>query len=131
MKTTSAFAPARSSSSISLRNSVELDVLVLHGEVVDAAVRRREPAGDLAGGGDLLHQRMDERAIGFRRDPFVDPLCVLLLAQHLSLRIDRQSGPGADGAAEARGGQGETQREAGALDLPVPALEADLAVLEV
>src|SRR5687768_12033612 len=69
MKTTSAFAPARSASSISFRKLLELDVLVLHGQVVDAALRRRDPAGHLAGRDDLLHQRMHERSVGIGWNP--------------------------------------------------------------
>src|SRR6185436_9440833 len=116
-------APARSASSISFRNSeflMELDVLVPHGEIVDAAVGRRDPAGHLARLDHLLHQRMHEGAVGLRGNPGMELFLVLLLGKHFPLRIHRLARPGADGAAEARRGQGEAEREAGALDLAVP-----------
>src|SRR5688572_20561617 len=131
MKTTSAFAPARSASSIWLKNSVELDVLVLQREVVDAAVGRGDPARHFAGLDHALLQGMDEGLVGFGRDPAGEVLLVLLLRDQVALRVDREAGPGADGAAEAGGGELQAQVEAGALDLAVPAPEADLAVLEV
>src|SRR6185503_20955853 len=91
MKTTSAFAPARSASSISFRNSVELDVLVLHCEVVDAALGRRDPGGHLARFDHLLHQRMYERAVGLRRNPGIQILFVFLFRTHLPCRVHRLS----------------------------------------
>src|SRR5712692_8098271 len=65
MKTTSAFAPARSASSMRLRKSsnsrsVKVDVLVFQAEVVDAALGRRDPAGHLSRLDHALHERMDE-----------------------------------------------------------------------
>src|ERR1700694_5361770 len=74
MKTTSAFAPARSVSSMRLRNafsswSVKLDVFVLHRQVVDAAIGRRDPAGHLAGLDHPVHERVHECLVVFVRDP--------------------------------------------------------------
>src|SRR5438874_2546605 len=69
MNTTSAFAPARSASSILLKKSVELDVLMLHRKVVDAAVGRRDPARHLARLDHALLQRMHEAAVRFGGDP--------------------------------------------------------------
>src|SRR3989442_15374888 len=65
MKMTSAFAPARSASSMRFRkafcsSSVKLDVLVLQGQVVNAALGRRDPAGHPAGLDHFLHQRVIE-----------------------------------------------------------------------
>src|SRR2546427_13265710 len=71
MKTTSAFAPARSPSSMRFRKSVsmKLDELVLQRDVVDAALGGSDPAGHPAGLDHLLHQRVHERPVGFARDP--------------------------------------------------------------
>ena len=61
----------------------------------------------------------------------VEPPLVFVAADQPALRLDRQAGPRADRAAEARGGQRQREVVAGALDHAVPALEADLAVLEI
>src|SRR5260221_10066915 len=134
MKTTNAFAPARSASSMRFRKSassflLKLDVLVLDGKVVDAALGRRDPAGHLAGLDHALHQGMDEGPVGLRGDPLREILFILFFRNCFSVRSDRLPGPGADRAAETRRGQGEAQGVAGALDGTVPAFQADLAVL--
>ena len=49
--------------------SAQPDVVVVERQVVDAAVGRRDPAGDLAGLGDLLHQAFDEAAVGLGGQP--------------------------------------------------------------
>src|SRR4051812_22705628 len=77
MKTTSALAPARSASSMPLRNaarsfSVKLDVLVLDRKIVDAALGRGDPAGHLAGLDHAPHERVHESPVGFRGDPVMD-----------------------------------------------------------
>src|SRR5687768_9534606 len=128
MNATSALAPARSASSMRLRNwssslSVKFDVLVLHRQVVDAALRRRDPGRHLARRGDFLHQRMDERAVRLGGDPFADLFFILVFRQHVPFRVHRLPRPGADGAAKARRGKRKAKPEAGALDLAVPALE--------
>src|SRR5947208_17196603 len=74
MKTTSAFAPARSASSMRLRKSsssrsVKVDVLVVQAEVVDAALGRRDPGGHLAGLDHLVHQRMHEGVVALGGNP--------------------------------------------------------------
>src|SRR3989304_2424708 len=116
-KTTSAFEPARSASSIRLRNSpsscaengpgdgpeaasVESDVLILHREVVDAALGRRDPAGDLAGFGDALHQRQHEGAVGRGRNPVAQVLFVEILVHDIALRVHWLPRPAADRAPE-------------------------------
>src|SRR3954466_9019637 len=113
----------RKASSSSL---VKLDVFVLYGEVVDAALRRRDPRGHLAGLGHLLHERMDEGAVALRGDPIVEPALVFMTVDLLPGGVDRHARPGPDRAAEARGGEREAQGVARALDHAVPALEADL-----
>src|SRR5207247_4925173 len=133
MKTTSAFAPARSASSMRFRKSVsmKLDVLVLQREVVDAALGRSDPAGHPAGLDHLLHQRMHERLVGFARDP-VGKGCFIQFPLHeVSLRVHGLSRPGADRAPEARRRQAQAEIVRRALDHAVPALQADLAVLEI
>src|SRR5258708_38727280 len=65
MNTTSAFAPARSASSIRFRkafssSSVKLDVLVLQRQVVHAALERRDPARHPTGPAHLLPQRVHD-----------------------------------------------------------------------
>src|SRR5947208_10843557 len=76
MKTTSAFAPARSASSMRLRKasssgSVKVDVLVFHGKVVDAALRGRDPGRHLAGLDHALHERKHVGTVAFRGNPIV------------------------------------------------------------
>src|SRR3954469_23783256 len=120
--TTSAFAPARSASSMRFRKwsssvSVKVDVLVVQAEVIDAALRRRNPAGHLAGFDDPVHEGMDEGAVALRRDPVLEPLLVFVALDHPAVRVDRHAGPRADRATEAGGGQREPQAVAGALDL--------------
>src|SRR4051794_33506596 len=88
-KTTSAFAPARSASSMRLRKtsnsvSVKFDVLVINGEVVDAALGRCDPAGHLAGLDHAVHERLDEGPVGGRGDPLGEVLLVVLLRDHLA-----------------------------------------------
>src|SRR2546428_7442022 len=77
MKTTSAFAPARSASSMRLRKlsssvSVKVDVLVVQAEVVDAALRRRNPGGHLARLDHLVHQRMHEGVVALGGNPVLE-----------------------------------------------------------
>src|SRR5262249_31622866 len=121
-------APPRASGSGS--QSVEFDVLVLDRQVVDAAVGRGDPARHLAGLGHALHERMHKRLVRFGRDPVVELILESQLIDELSVRRHGLSSPCADRAAEAGGGEGEPERVPGALDLAVPALETDLAVLE-
>src|SRR2546428_13095484 len=104
MKTTSAFAPARSASSMRFRKSVsmKLDVFVLQREVVDAALGRSDPAGHPAGLDHLLHQRVHERLVAFARDPAWQAFLVQGFINQIALRIYGLSRPGADGAPEAR-----------------------------
>src|SRR6185436_19976896 len=92
--TTSAFAPARSASSIRLRKSssswsVNVDVLVLHGKVVDPALRRGDPAGHLARLDHPMHERMHEGAVALRRNPVFEAPLVFLARNHASMRVDR------------------------------------------
>src|SRR5438552_14238631 len=113
-KTTSAFAPARSASSMRLRKSsssvsVKMDVLVIQSQVVDATLGRGDPGGHLAGLDYLVHERMYKRAVAFRRDPILEAPLVFLTRDHLAVRVDRHAGPGADRAAKTRGGQAEAQ----------------------
>src|SRR3989441_2405966 len=96
MKTTSAFAPARSASSMRFRkafnsSSVKLDVLVLQRKVVDTALGRRDPAGHPAGLDHLLHQRVHERLVGFARDPAGKGFFIQFPLHEVSLRIHRLS----------------------------------------
>src|SRR5258707_10424422 len=119
MKTTNAFAPARSASSMRFRKSassflLKLDVLVLDGKVVDAALGRRDPAGHLAGLDHALHQGVDEGAVGIRGNPLREIFFIFFFCNCFSLRSYRLPGPGADRAAEARGGQGKAQGVPGA-----------------
>src|SRR5438552_16753926 len=71
MKTTSAFAPARSASSMRFRKSVsmKLDVLVLQREVVDDALERRDPAGQLVRLDDVPDWRVHEPSLALPRVP--------------------------------------------------------------
>src|SRR5436853_5602666 len=75
MKTTSARAPARSASSMRLRKSssclsenesVKMDVLIVDGEIVDAALGRGDPGGHFPRLDHLVHERADERAVALR-----------------------------------------------------------------
>src|SRR5574339_415477 len=90
--TTSAFAPARSASSMRLRNwsssfSVKVDVLVVHGEVVDATVGRGDPAGHLAGLDHAVHERVDVGAVALGRDPVLEAPLELLARDDSPLRV--------------------------------------------
>src|SRR5438105_365726 len=93
------------------RVSVELDVLMLHRQLVDAAVGRRDPAGHLARLDHALLQRMDEAAVRVGGDPPGQLFLVLLLRNEIALRVHRQSRPSADRATEARGGQRQAHTE--------------------
>src|SRR2546425_2618326 len=133
MKTTSALAPARSASSMRLRKlsssvSVKVDVLVIQGKVVDAALGRRDPRGHLAGLDHLVHQRMHEGVVALGGNPVLEAPLVFLARDHLAVGVHRHAGPGPDRAPEARRWQGEAQLVARALDHAVPALESDLAI---
>src|SRR5687768_10458920 len=66
----------------------QLHVLPLEGLVVDALERRRDPAGDLAGLHDLLHERLDERAVLFGGEPLGGALVPLGVADEVALRIE-------------------------------------------
>src|SRR5437879_4830403 len=133
MKTTSAFAPARSASSMRFRKSVsmKLDVLVLQGQVVDAALGRRDPAGHPAGLDHFLHQRVHERLVGFARDPAGKGIFIQLPLHEVSLGIHRLSRPGADSAPEERRRQAKEQILCRALDHAGTELQAYLDVLDL
>src|SRR5690349_5384097 len=90
MKTTSAFAPARSASSMRLRNcsssaSVKVDVLVLDRQVVDAALGSCDPARHLARLDHLLHERGDEGPVAFVGNPVLESPLVLRAIDHLAV----------------------------------------------
>src|SRR5262249_33470085 len=112
-------------------SSVQLHVFVFHRQVVDAPFGRRDPAGHLARLGHLVHERADECLVLRGGNPVFEMLFKESFFYLFPLRVDRNAGPRADRAAKARGGESEAHLVPGALDQPVPALEADLAVLEV
>src|SRR5437868_5793805 len=80
--------------------SVKVDVFVLDGEIVDAALGRRDPAGYASRLNDSFHQRANEGSILLRRDPVLQAPLVLGALDHLSVRVDRHAGPRPDRAAE-------------------------------
>src|SRR5438067_13754307 len=111
--------------------SVKADVFVVQREIVDAALGRRDPGGHSSRLDHFLHQRMHEGMVALRRDPVLEPALIVLARDQLAVRIDRHAGPWADRAAKPGGGEREPKLMARALDHPVPALEPDLAILEV
>src|SRR5579883_2914899 len=107
--------------------SGEADVFVIRRQPVDSALRRRDPAGDLAGRRDRAHQAFDESLVGGRRQPFVALHLPRRFADGLARWIDEPAGPGADGAMEARARQRQAERETGVGDQLAPALHAAVA----
>src|SRR5579859_4095865 len=107
---------------------MQLHVLILDREVVDAAVGGRDPGGHLAGLDHLLHQALDEGAVALARQPFARPCVPLGASDDPAIWTHGNASPGTDRAAEAGAGQRELAPDAGFLDQPVPAFDADLAV---
>ena len=82
--------------------SCEPHVFVVDREVVDAALRRRDPRGHPAWRHDPLHQALHERAIGGGRQPLALRRDELVGRDELSRRIAMHARPHADRAVEAR-----------------------------
>src|SRR5712691_9330687 len=114
-----------------LRGSIQAHVLVVHRQVVDAALRRRDPRGHLPGLDHALHQALDVVSVGCARQPAGHASVVLFAADGPALEIGGNVRPGADRAAEAVARQLQLEVVTGALDLYVPALQTDLAVPDV
>src|SRR5258706_16052863 len=110
---------------------MQVHILVVERQVVDAAVGWGDPGGHLAGLDHALHQALDEGAVALGGEPAGEPRLPLGGWNELARRIDRLVGPGADAAAEARARQAELEAVAGLADEPVPALHADLAVAHI
>src|SRR6266850_74712 len=114
-----------------LRGSIQPHVLVVHRQVVDAALRRRDPGGHFSGLDHALHQALHVVSVGFTRQPAGHASGVLLAADGPALEIGGNVRPSADRAAEAVARQLQFEVATGALDLHVPALQTDLAVPDV
>src|ERR1039458_8371846 len=110
---------------------MQLHILVVHGIVVDAAIGRRNPCGHLAGLLYSVHEAEDVRSIALARQPLADLSVELFRAYRPSGQIGGNAGPRSDIAPETRAGQRQSERIAGLLDQPVPALHAQLAVADV
>src|SRR5271166_6073719 len=85
--------------------SVEADVLVGDPEVVDAAVGRRDPPGELAGFGHTLHQASDKAAILLARQPILLPGAPLFGGNGLALGCGMHARPGAGRSPKAQARQ--------------------------
>src|SRR6185437_10487659 len=111
--------------------SMQMHILVIDRQIVDAAIRRCDPGRHLAGGGDALHQALDEIAVAFRRDPARKLRLILRARDEIAPDIDALAGPGADRTAEARARQRQLHGIARLGDEAVPAFDADLAVADI
>src|SRR5262245_44004398 len=109
-------APMMTKRVIARTPSLQAHVLVVDGEVVDAAVGRRDPCRHLAGLDDALHQALDEGAVALRGNPAREPGAPLGVADELALGCRELARPGADRAPEARARQLELDGQAGLLD---------------
>src|SRR5262245_29204879 len=110
------------------RPGAQLDVLELDRLAVDAARRRRDPARELAGLGDRLHQRRHVDLVVGRRQPRVLAGVPLRLADDAAVRGDAQLRAVADRAVEAAVRQRQLDIDAVVLDDAVPAVHTALAV---
>src|SRR5258706_1309057 len=111
MVTTGAFT-ARSD------HSVQFHVLVVDRQVVDAAIRRRDPARHFSRFDYAFHQAVHEVTVGFAGNPFGHAPLVFLAADRPALRVGRHVGPGSDGTAAARTPQAGVHLVTVALGLP-------------
>src|SRR5579871_2661651 len=107
------------------------DIFVVEGLAVDAPVGRREPGRNLAGLGDRPHQAMDKGAVGLARQPLAAAALERLGADDPPERVGRNAGPEPDRAPKSGAGQGEARVESGCRDHAVPALEEDVALLDI
>src|SRR5579872_230836 len=110
---------------------MQMDILVIDGKVVDAAIGGRDPRRHLAGLEHRTHQALDEPAIGIARNPGRRVRAPGVSAHRRAAWIDRGTAPGTDGAAEARARKRELEGEAGFGDEAVPALHPDLAIADI
>src|SRR6267142_3758620 len=106
----------------------QLHVLELDGLAVDAARRRRDPAGELAGLDDRLHQRRHVDLVLRRGQPVVLAGVPLGLADHAAVGGHAQLAEVADGAVEGAVRQPQLDVDTVLLDDRVPAVDAALAV---
>src|SRR6185295_11095129 len=109
----------------------QLDVLELDRLAVDPPRRRRDPAGELAGLHDGLHQRGHVGLVLRRGQPLVLAGVPLGLAHHAAVRRHPQLAEVADGAVEGAVGQSQLEVDAVLLDDPVPAVDPALTVGDV
>src|SRR5262249_44422945 len=114
--------PGWSASRDRRRQSAQPDVLVIHRQIVDAAVSGRDPGSDLARRGDLLHEAAHERLVRGAWQPPGQKAVVPLLIEHFALRFHRLVRPGTDAAPEAVVRKEQSKVVAGALNLHIPAL---------
>src|SRR5688572_13275676 len=94
------------------RSRSELHVLELERLAVDALRRRRDPARDLPGRVDRLHQRLHVRALRVRGEPLADATLPRRLVDRLSVDVEAARGPVADLAVEAPVGEAEPELDA-------------------
>src|SRR5258706_4382188 len=99
-------------------SSLQMNILVIDCEVVDAAVGRRDPGRHLAGLDHLLHQALHEAAVALARQPLARALLPRLAADDPAFGRDRYARPGADRAAEAGAPQAELPPHASLLVEP-------------
>ena len=86
--------------SADLSTSSEADVLIVDREVVDSAIRRRDPARHLTRLNHGLHQTVNEGAVQFCRQPFVLMRDKRFMRDQLAIEVSRNIGPCADRAPE-------------------------------
>src|SRR5664280_3085279 len=110
---------------------MQLHVLVVHRIVIDAAIGRRNPRGHFALLVYAVHEAHYVSPVALARQPFANLSVELFLADRTSGEIGGNPGPASDIAPETRAGQRQSERVAGLLDQPVPALQAQLAVADV
>src|SRR5947207_12898152 len=113
------------------KSPVQRHVRVVQRQVADATPGRRDPGGHFSGLDHALHQTLHVAPVGCARQPAGHASVVLLAADKSALEVGGNVRPCTDRAAEAVARQLQLEVVAGALDLHVPALQADLALPDV
>src|SRR3954452_9529972 len=100
-------------------SSIRTHVIVSQSEIVDAAIGRRDPAGEFARLSDPLHQALDKVAIGVGRQPFALLCLPQIGGDRISPWIRLDPRPSADRAPESQARQNEPKVAPGFLDQAV------------
>src|ERR1700682_3449252 len=114
--------PLISLSSTTLR-SIEADVLKVQRMVIYAACGRSDPVGEPSRLRHATHQRRNELAVAGTRQPAVDARCPLRSRHDIAVRVQVRGRKRPNPAVESLVRHLESERYAGLLDDPVPALD--------